>query len=54
MEALEENTKQRPAGLKENLLTVKDSELLKKILRRAVKARTIEDFELSLKELIQN
>ena len=54
MEALEENTEQRPAGLKENLLTVKDSELLKKILRRAIKARTIGDFELSLKELIQN
>jgi len=54
MEALEENTGHRPAGLKENLSAVRDGELLKKILRRAVKARTLEDFELALKELMPN
>ena len=54
LEALEENTGQRPAGLKESLSAVKDGELLKKILRRAVKARTLEDFELALKELMPN
>lgn len=53
METLEENTGQRPAGLKESLSTIKDAELLKKILRRAVKARTIEDaFVQNLKGLL--
>ncbi len=43
METLEENTGQRPAGLKERLSTIKGAELLKNILRRAVKVRTTED-----------
>jgi len=54
LEALEENTGQRPARLKENLSTVKDRELLKKILRRAVKSKTMEEFEKALKVLMSN
>jgi len=54
IEALEENTGQRPAWIKKSLSAVNDRDLLKKILRRAVKARTMEEFELALKELIPN
>jgi len=54
IEALEENTGQRPAWIKESISAVNDRDLLKKILRRAVKARTMEEFELALKELIPN
>jgi predicted transposase YdaD len=54
MEALEENTGQYPIGLKERLSIVKDGGLLRKILRRAVKAKTMKEFEIALKELIPN
>lgn len=54
LEALEENTGQKPLGLKERLSKVKDEGRLKQILRRAVKARTMEEFESALMELTSN
>lgn len=54
IEALEENTGQRHEWIKESLSSVDDRSLLKKILRRAVKSKTIEEFNLALKELLPN
>jgi len=54
LEAVEENTGQRPVGLKEILSGIRDSDMLKKILRRAVKAKTFEEFETVLMELKSN
>jgi len=54
LETLEENTGQRPSWIKESLSAVNDRELLKGILRRAVKSKTIKEFELALKELMPN
>lgn len=54
LEALEENTGQRPAGLKERLSGIRDSDMLKKILRRAVKAKTFEEFEMVFIDLKSN
>ncbi|MCG9969700.1 hypothetical protein L9W92_16990 [Pelotomaculum terephthalicicum JT] len=52
MEALEENTGEQPVWLKEELSMVKDRGLLRRILRRAVKVKTIKEFEIALKELV--
>ncbi len=54
IEALEENTGQRPAWVKESLSKVNERDLLKKILRRAVKSKSIEEFEIAFKELMPN
>ncbi|MDF9409491.1 Rpn family recombination-promoting nuclease/putative transposase [Pelotomaculum isophthalicicum JI] len=54
MEALEENTGQRPVGLKERLSEIRNSDILKKILRRAVKAKTFEEFESVFIDLKSN
>ena len=54
IETLEENTGQKPAWVKERLSKVNDSDLLKKILRRAVKSKSIEEFEIVLEELMPN
>jgi len=54
IETLEENTGQRPIWIKESLSAINDKDLLKKILRRAVKSKTIKEFELALKELMPN
>jgi len=54
LEALVENTGQRPAGLQESLSIVQDRDLLKKILRRAIKTKSLDDFEASIKDLMPN
>jgi predicted transposase YdaD len=54
MEAVEENTGRRPGWLKERLSGIRDSDLLKKILRRAVKAKTFEEFEMVFIDLKSN
>ncbi len=54
IETLEENTGQRPNWIKESLSAVNDKDLLKRILRRAVKSKTMEEFEIALKELMPN
>ena len=52
LEALEENTGQRPGWLKESLSTIKDGDLLKKILRRAVKSKSVEEFAKECQALV--
>ena len=54
LEAVEENTGQRPAWLKERLSGIRDSDILKKILRRAVKAKTFGEFEMVFIDLKTN
>ena len=54
IETLEENTGQKPTWVKEKLSKVNDSDLLKKILRRTVNSKSIEEFEIVLEELMPN
>lgn len=54
IEALEENTGQKPNWIKKSLSAVDDRDLLKKILRRAVKSKTMVEFNQALKELMPN
>jgi len=54
MEALEENIGQKPKWLMDSLSSVKDRDLLKKILRLAVKARNLEEFQASIKGMLPN
>ena len=54
MEALKENTGHYPGNLAEKLKTIDDVDTLKNLLRRAIKAKSIEEFEAGVKELIPN
>jgi hypothetical protein len=54
MDALKENTGHCPGSLAEKLKTIEDVNILKNLHRRAIKAKSIEDFEADMKELIPN
>jgi len=54
MDALKENTGHCPGSLAEKLKTIDDVDILKNLHRRAIKAKSLEDFEAGVKELIPN